>query len=98
MAPAALEATQVYSPACLAATASIASCLIRLLLSEIIISVLPGEIGSPSKFHVSSNGKSPLLIAQAIVTSSSAFTGPSPKEKGAICGATVVDNRKDKEK
>lgn len=46
---------------------------------------------------MSSNGKSPLLIAQAIVTSSSAFIGPSPKEKGAICGATVVDNRKDRE-
>lgn len=47
MDPAAFEATQVYSPACLAATASMASCLIRLLLSEIIISVLPGEMGFP---------------------------------------------------
>ena len=86
--PAAFEATQVYSPACLAATDSMVSCLTRFPELDTITSIRSDLIGWLSKVQVISRGESPFVTTHCTETRSPAFTGSSPKEIGAICGET----------
>lgn len=91
--PAAFEATQVYSPACLAATDSMVSCLTRFPELDTITSIRSGLIGWLSKVQVISRGESPLVTTHCTETRSPAFTGSSPNEIGAICGETARERR-----
>lgn len=45
---------------------------------------------SPLKYHEKSKGLSPTDTVHMVETDSPEFTGRSPNEKGAICGATDV--------
>lgn len=87
--PAAFEATQVYSPACRAATDSMVSCLTRFPELDTITSIRSDLIGWLSKVQVISRGESPLVTTHCTETRSPAFTGSSPNEIGAICGETA---------
>lgn len=58
--PAPFETTQVYSPACLALTDSIANCLVRLPESVITISCSSAAIGWLLNMNSMFMGKSPL--------------------------------------
>lgn len=88
--PAAFDATQVYSPACLAATDSMVNCFTRFPESDTITSIRSWFIGRPSNVQVISRGESPLVTTHCTETKSPALTGSSPKDIGAICGATVT--------
>ena len=87
-APALFDAVQVYSPACLAATASIANTLSRLLFVIVYWSLLSESIDTPLNAQDMSIGKSPLRIEQVAEIASPEFTGSSPNVNGKICGAT----------
>lgn len=91
--PAAFEATQVYSPACLAATDSMVSCLTRFPELDTITSIRSDLIGWLSKVQVISRGESPLVTTHWTETRSPAFTGSSPNEIGAICGETASNQQ-----
>ena len=92
-APALFDAVQVYSPACLAATASIDRTLRRLLFVIENWSVLSTDIGSPLNAQAMSIGKSPLRMEQVAEIASPEFIGSSPNVNGNICGATAIANR-----
>lgn len=92
-APALFDAVQVYSPACLAATASIDRTLRRLPFVIENWSVLSADIGSPLNAQVMSIGKSPLRMEQVAEIASPEFTGSSPNVNGKICGATAIADR-----
>lgn len=87
--PTIFDATQVYSPAWLAATVSIVNCLLR--FPELVTatsSVLDCK-DWPSNSQSMSKGKSPLDTVHCTDTVSPAFAGSSPSENNAICGATA---------
>ena len=88
--PALFVATHVYSPACLAATDSMLSALICLLILVIVKSGSLKPIALPLNFHTISTGKSPFIIEQVAETMSPEFAGPSLIENGPICGATTT--------
>ena len=92
--PAAFEATQVYSPACLAATDSMVSCLTRFPELDTITSIRSDLIGWLSKVQAISRGESPLVTTHCTETRSPAFTGSSPNEIGAICGETASNQQR----
>jgi len=89
-APALFDAVQVYSPACLAATASIDRTLRRLPFVIENWSALSADIGSPLNAQAMSIGKSPLRMEQVAEIASPEFTGSSPNVNGKICGATAI--------
>lgn len=93
--PAALLATQVYSPAWLAVTASIVSRLTRLLVTT-VISEKSWEIGWPLSAHSICIGWSPFRMVHVAVTVSPQFAGFSLIAKGAISGATKVNKVSDR--
>lgn len=78
--PAVLDATHVYSPACLAFTKSIVNCFVLFPVS-VTITPRSGEgKGSLLKIHVISKGESPFMTEQVRDVASPAFSGSSPKE------------------
>lgn len=84
------EATQVYSPAWLAATDSMLKMLFFRVVAKILISPRSRRTGSPFRAHEISIGKSPFNTEQVTLIDSPELTGSSAIVKGAISGATVI--------
>lgn len=85
--PARFVATQVYSPACLAATDSMLRALMCLLTRATVTSGFLPTFSSLNS-QTSVIGKSPFTIVQVAETVSPQFAGPSLIENELICGAT----------
>jgi hypothetical protein len=89
--PAALVATQLYSPAFSACTDSMLKVL-SLLLTRLTTTPFPLSTVLPLKIQNIVKGKSPLLIEHEADVISPELNCSSPKSKGKICGGTGKKN------
>lgn len=94
VAPALLEAEQVYSPACLAATDSMLRILFFRVVARILMSERSGPIGSLFNAQEISIGTSPFTTAHTTEIESPQFAGFSAISKGAISGETGISVNK----
>jgi hypothetical protein len=90
--PAALVATQLYSPAFSACTDSMLKVL-SLLLTRLTTTPFPLSTVLPLKIQNIVKGKSPLLIEHEADVISPELNCSSPKSKGKICGGTGKENQ-----
>ena len=71
--------------------------LMRLLTFDTMISGLLKLTGSPLNRHTILTGESPLTIEQVADTISPEFAGPSLIAKGATCGGTIMQGKRNED-